>query len=135
MQDRQDGAVAAGVQELVPVPARRERPGLGLAVPDDAGDEQVGVVERRSEGVRQRVPELAAFVDRPRRLGRGVARDPAGKGELPEQLAQAGLVPAHVRVTLRVGALEVGVCDHARAAVARAGDVDGVEIARADRAV
>ena len=70
VEDRQDCAVRGGVEELVRVPARRERPRLGLAVADDTADEQVGVVERRPVGVREGVAELAAFVDRPRRLGR-----------------------------------------------------------------
>ena len=117
------------------MPARGERPRLGLAVADDAGDEEVRVVERSAVRVRERVAELAALVDRAGRLGRDVARDPAREGELPEELAQPLLVQADVRVDLAVGALEVGVGDEAGAAVAGAGDVDRVEVARPDRAV
>ena len=71
------------------MPGRRERAGLGLAVADDAGDDQVGIVECGAIGVHQRVAELAALVDRARRFRRGMARNAAGKRELPEQLAQA----------------------------------------------
>ena len=117
------------------MPARRERPGLGFAVADDAGDEQVWVVERCAERVRERVAELAALVDRARRLGRDVRRDPAGERELAEELAQPGLVLGDVRVELGVGALEVGVRDEARPAVPRAGDVDRGQVACLDRAV
>ena len=53
VEDRQHGAVADRVEELVDVPARRQRPGLGLAVADDGRDDQVRVVERRPAGVRQ----------------------------------------------------------------------------------
>ena len=60
----------------------RQRAGLGLAVADDAGDDQVRVVEGRAVGVRQRVAELAALVDRAGRLGRDVAGDAAGEREL-----------------------------------------------------
>ena len=102
------------------MPARRQRAGLGLAVADDAADEQVGVVERGAVGVRERVAELAALVDRAGRLGRDVRRDAARERELPEQLAQALLVAADVGIDLAVGALEVGVGDRGRAAVARA---------------
>ena len=66
VEDRQHGAVAARIEELVRVPARRERPGLGLAVADDAADEEIGVVECRTVGVGQRVPELTTLVDRTR---------------------------------------------------------------------
>ena len=69
VQDRQHRAVARRIEELVRVPAVGERAGLGLAVADHAGDDQVGIVEGRAVGVRQRVAELAAFVDRAGRLG------------------------------------------------------------------
>ena len=135
VQDGEDGAVGPRVQELVRVPARRQRPGLGLAVADDAADEQVGVVVGGAVRVRERVPELAALVDRAGRLGRGVARDPARERELAEQLAQPVLARADVRVELGVRALEVGVRDDPRPAVARPGDVDRVQLPGADRAV
>ena len=40
MEDRQNGSVGARVEELVRVPARRERAGLRLAVADDARDQR-----------------------------------------------------------------------------------------------
>ena len=55
------------------MPAGGERSGLGLAVADDAADEEIGVVERGAVGVGERVAELAALVDRAGRLGRDVA--------------------------------------------------------------
>jgi len=39
------------------VPGRRQRAGLGLAVADDAGDDEIRIVEGGAEGVRQRVAE------------------------------------------------------------------------------
>ena len=82
----QHGAVADRIQELVGVPGGRERTGLGFAVPDDAGDDQIRVVDRHAIGMRQAVAELPAFVDGARRLGRDVAADVAGEGELFEEL-------------------------------------------------
>ena len=79
MQDRQHRAVGARVEELVRVPAGGERPGLGLAVADDAGDEQVGVVEGGAVGVGERVAELAALVDRARVSGATWLGMPPGK--------------------------------------------------------
>ena len=89
VEDRQHRAVGHGVQERVPAPARVEGPGLGLAVADDAGDDEPGVVERRAVGVHERVPQLAALVDRARRLGCRVRRDAAGERELAEQATHA----------------------------------------------
>ena len=47
VEDRQHRAVAHRVDELVGMPGGGERPGLGLAVAHDAGDDQFRVVEAR----------------------------------------------------------------------------------------
>ncbi len=117
------------------MPARRERARLRLPVADDTGDSEAGVVERRAVGVRERVAELAALVDRAGRLRCGVARDPAGERKLPEQRAEPRLVSRDVRIELRVRPLEVCLRDDRRAAVAGAADEDRVEVALADRTV
>ena len=53
MQDGQHDAIGDRIQELVRVPRRRQRPGLGLAVADDARDQQIRVVEGSAEGMRE----------------------------------------------------------------------------------
>ena len=108
------------------MPGRRQRPGLRFAVADDAGDDQIGIVEHRAISVRQRIAEFAAFMDRARRLGRGMAGNAAGKGELPEQPAHARLVLRDIGIEFAVGALEPGVGDHARRAMAGPGDEEHV---------
>src|SRR5882672_8456773 len=64
VEDRQDDAIGRRVQELVRVPGGAEWTGLGLAVADYAGYQQVRVVEGGAEGVGQAVAKLAALVDR-----------------------------------------------------------------------
>jgi hypothetical protein len=91
MQDGQHAAIAGGIQELVAVPACGERTGFGFTVADDAGDDQVGVVEGRTERVGERVAKLAALVDRSGVLG--ATLDPPGKLELLEEAVQSLLVP------------------------------------------
>ena len=97
MQDRQHRAVGRRIEELVGMPRGGQRPGLRLAIADDAGDDQVGIVERRAECVAERIAEFAALVDRAGAFGRGVARNAAGERELQEQLLQARLVLADMR--------------------------------------
>src|SRR5664280_1168800 len=63
MQDRQYGAVGDRVEQLVGLPCRGQRSGFRLAVTDDAGDDQIGIVERGSEGMAERIPQLATFVE------------------------------------------------------------------------
>ncbi len=45
------------------MPAGGQRAGLRFAVADDAGDDQVWVVEGRAVGMREGVTKLAAFVN------------------------------------------------------------------------
>src|SRR3989442_10553764 len=102
-------------------------PRFGLAVADHASDNERRVVERGTEGVAQAVAELAALVDRARRLGRDVARDAAREGELLEEPLQSFRVLRDGGIQLAVRSLEVGVRDERGAAVSRPGDVDDVE--------
>ncbi len=51
MEDRENGAVARGVEEFVGVPGGGAGAGLGFAIADDAAGEEVGVVEDRAIGV------------------------------------------------------------------------------------
>ena len=135
VEDRQDHAVGHGAEELVRVPARRQRPRLRLAVADDAGDDQVGIVEGGAVRVRDGVAELAALVHRPGGLRRHVAGNAAREGELGEQALHALLVLGDVRVHLAVGAFEVGVGDQAGSAVPGSGDVQHVQVVLLDHPV
>ena len=100
VEDGQHGAVAEGVQELVGMPGGGQRAGLGFAIADHRGDDQVGVVEGGAEGVGEAVAEFAAFVDGAGGFGGAVAPDAAGERELFEELAHALLVLALVRIDL-----------------------------------
>ena len=135
VQDRQHRAVARGVEELVRMPARRQRSGLRLAVADHAGGDKAGIVEDRAMGVRHRIAELAALMNGPRRLRRHMARNPAGKRELNEETLHALFVPGNVRIDLAVGPFEISVGHHTWPAVAGTGDIDHVEVELLDQTV
>ena len=135
VKDGKDGSVADGVEELVGVPAGGERAGLGLAVADDYGDDEVGVVEGRAEAVGERVAELAALVDGAGGLRGAVASDAAGEGELLEELLHSGFVFALVGVDLGVDAFEIAVGEDGGSSVAGAGEVDQVEVVLLDEPV
>ena len=61
-----------------------------------------------------------------------MARNPSGEAELLEQPPHPVLVQRDVRVDLAVGAFEPGIRDHSGAAMARAADIDHVEVPRFD---
>ena len=128
MQDRQHRAVGGRIEKLVGMPRRGQRSGFRLAVADDAGDDEIGIVEHRPERMAERIAQLAALVDRARALRRGVAGNSSGKRKLKKELLQPGFILADVGIDLAVGALEVRVAHDGRAAVPGAGDVDHVEV-------
>ena len=132
VQNGQHTAVAHGIEEFVSVPTRGQRPRFGLTVADDAGDDQIWIVEHRPERMAERIAQLAALVDRARALRRSVARNTAGKRKLEKELPQSGLIRADVGIDLAVRALEIRVAHDGRAAVAGAGDVDHVEVVLLD---
>ncbi len=69
------------------------------------------------------------------RLGRKVARNAAGVGELTEELLQAGLVIGDVGADLAVGAIEQRLGGAGRATVARAHQENGVLVVVGDETV
>jgi 1,4-alpha-glucan branching enzyme len=135
VQDRQRGTVGRRIHELVRVPCGRQRTGLRLAVADHARGDQIRIVEHRAVRVRERVAQFAALVDRAGHLRRDVARNAAGKAELLEQPLHSVGVERHLRIKLAVRALQIHVRDQRGSAMAGAGDVDQVQIARANHAV
>ncbi len=134
VQDRQHGAVADRVEQLVDVPRRGQRSGFGLAVTDHAGRDKVGVVQHGTVRVRERIPEFATFVDRARRLRRDVGRDAARERELREEALHAPLVAGDPRIDLAVRPVEPRVGDQAGSTVPGSGDVDDLPAAVGDDA-
>src|SRR5215208_1100328 len=135
VQDREHGTVASRVQEAYALPGALQGSGLGLAVTDDRGDEEVRVIEGRAEGVREDVAELAALVDRAGGGHADVTRHTAGRRELPEEPLHSRCVLRDLRVDLGVGAFQVDVRQDGRAAVPGASQVDGLGVTLLDQAV
>src|SRR5215475_105289 len=135
VEDGQNRPVPRRIEEFVGMPARRQRSSFRFTVADDAGNDQIGVVECRPIGVRDGIAEFAALVYRTGRLRRHVARDAAGERELGEQAFQPLLVARDVRINLTVGSLEIGVRNQAGPAMPRAGNVDHVEVVLLDHPV
>jgi len=78
VKDRQNGPVGDRVEKLVGLPCGSQGAGFRFTVADDAGDNQIGIVECGPEGMAERVSQLAAFVNGPRRRRRNMAGNPPG---------------------------------------------------------
>ena len=128
MQDRQHRAVGGRIEKLIGMPCRGQRAGFRLAIADHAGDDEIGIIEHRAEGMAERITQFAALVDRARAFRRGVAGNSAGKRKLNEKLPEPGLILADIGIDFAVSAFEISVADDSRPAVAGAGDVDHVEV-------
>ena len=135
MENGKHGAVARGIEKLVAVPGGGHGAGFGFAVADDAGDDEVGIIECGAEGVGEAVAEFAAFVDGAWGFRRAMAADAAGEGELAEEFAEAFEVLADVGVNLGVGTFHPRIRQGGWRAVAGAGDVNHVEVELTDEAI
>ena len=78
MQDRQHRAVGGRIEKFIGMPRRRQRSGLRFAVADDAGDDQIGIVEHRAERMAERITQFAALVNRTRASGEAWLGIPPG---------------------------------------------------------
>jgi len=77
VQDGKNGAVACGIQELVRMPTRSQRPCFRLAIADHAANQEVRVIKCGAVGVRNRIAQFAALMNRAWRLGSDMARNAA----------------------------------------------------------
>jgi hypothetical protein len=134
-QDRHHRPVPGGIDELIAVPTRCQRTGLGLTVADHTEHGQVRVVEGRAVRVHQRVTQLATFVKRSRRLRCTMARHPTRIRELPEERRHPLLVPGSVAVQLRIRAFQPCAGVRARTTMPRTGNENGAQPACQDLAV
>ena len=135
MQDRQHRAALRGIEKFRAMPCRRRRPGLRLAIADDARDEQAGIVKGRAESRRQRVTEFAAFVNRPRQAGIKVVRKTARPRKRADELFHARGIVRQLGVKFAQASFEIEIREVRRRAVARPGDEQRVEIVAQDDAV
>lgn len=110
------------------MPARRHWPGLGFAVADNAGDDQIRIIEDSAIRMGQGIAQFAALVNGPRRFGRNVTWNSTGKAELLEELLHPHSIPADVGVNLAVGAFQVRIGDQGRTTVPRPDDIDHVQV-------
>jgi hypothetical protein len=117
------------------MPRGCQRSGFSLAISDDAGDDEIRIIEYRPERMAERIAEFAALVDRARALRRCVAGNSSWKRKLNEELPKPGLILADVGIDLTVSALEVSVANHGRPAVPRPGDVNHVQVIFLDDAI
>src|SRR5271169_1737559 len=70
MKDRKNRTVTRRIEKLVGVPARGKCARFRFAVADNAGDDQIRIVESGAICMNERITELAPFVDRTRSFRR-----------------------------------------------------------------
>src|SRR5215471_4538325 len=133
VQNREHRAIANRIQKLADVPRGSQRPRFRLAVSDDSGNDEVGIIEGRAASVREHVSEFAPFMYRAWRLGRAMAADASRKRELLEELLQPDRVFALIGIGLGISALKIYRTEHSRRAVARACKENHVQVVFLDQ--
>ena len=135
MKDRKHRTITGRIEEFVGVPTGGERASFRFAIANNATDDQVRIVEGGAIGMSQRIAEFAAFMDRAGRFRRDVAGNSVGPGKLAKQPLQPVAAAFDRRIVLGVRTFQIAVRHDAGAAVARADDVDHVQIVVFDQPV
>src|SRR5271154_2073475 len=128
VQNRQHRTIRPWIEKLVRLPRGCKRARFRLAVTDNAGDDQVRIIKCGTKGMTQRIAQLAALVNGPRRRRRNMAGDSAGKRELLKELLQSGFVLSDVWINLAPGAFEIHVSYDRGAAMSWPGDVEHIQV-------
>src|SRR5262249_5329460 len=135
MQNRQNDAIAHGIQEAIALPASLEGTGFGFAIANYADDEKVGIIKSGAKSVQERIAQFTALMDGIREMRTAVARHATRGREFAEEEAHTADIHGDFWMHAGVSALEIGVRVQSRPAVARAGDVKGVDIVLFDQAI
>src|ERR1700692_2115280 len=109
MEDGEHSAITRGIQKLIGVPTGGQRAGFRFAVPHDAADQQIWIVEGGAIRVSNGVSELAAFVNRTRSFGSDMARNSARKRKLLEQASESVFRLRNAGIKLAVSSFQVSV--------------------------
>ena len=132
VKDRKYSPVANRIQKFADVPRGRQRTSFGFAVAHHGRNDQVGVIERGSAGVREHVPQFTSLVNGSWGLRRAVTANAAGERELFKEVPQAFFVLAFLWIDLAVGALEIDWCQNSRRAMTRTREKDHLGIMVSD---
>ena len=93
------------------MPRCRQRSSFRFSIANDAGDNQIGVIECRTIGVAERIPEFAPFMNASWRFRRDMAGNPSGKAELFKQPLQPFVILTDIRIDFAIGPFQVGMRD------------------------
>ncbi len=118
----------AGFRNLLECQLAANAPVSASAVTDDAGHDQLRIVEGRTVSVEQRIAQFTALVDRTWSFRRDVARNSVGPGELAEEPSQSVPIALNRRIALSVRSFQIGLRHQTRAAMTRADDVHHAQV-------
>src|ERR1039458_10348161 len=102
MEDWKHRAVSHRIDEVDRLPAAFQWAGFGLPIPDDAGDDQVWIVESRAKGMHKRVAEFSALVHGVRDVRSAVTRHPAWRREFAKHKPHSVLIRRDLRMNFGI---------------------------------
>ena len=98
VQNRQHRPRRSRVEVIIGMPGSSQRTGFGFAIANDAGHQQVGVVEGGSIGMGEAIAQFAPLLNLTGCAGYEVTRQTEGPRKRPDQVAYT----RHARLVLRV---------------------------------
>src|SRR4051812_5623712 len=135
MQDGQNRSIANRIQEFIGMPTGGQRSGLGFAITDHTGSNQIRIIKDRAKSMSQGIAQLTALVNGTGSFGRDVAGNAAGKRELFEELPHAVFILGNIGIEFAIGAFKIRVGHKSWSTVTRAGNINDIKLPFLDDAI
>src|SRR5581483_1517301 len=135
VQNWQNCATLPGIEEFRTMPRRCRRSRFRLPIAHDARNDQLGIVERCTEGCRQGIAELASLVNCAGNAGIKMTRETARPRKGSDKFMQTGGVKGQCGIEVVKCAFKIKIREIGRRAVTRTGDQHYVEILAKDELI
>ena len=133
VQNRKHRAVPRWIEEVDGLPASFERTSLRFSVTDDAGNDQIRIVESGAESVNQRIAKFSALMHGIRNVRSAMAGHAARRRELAEKKPQAVLIRRDLRMYFGISSFQIGARIERRTAMSRTSNVNDICIVLFDQ--
>src|ERR1700730_4515597 len=117
------------------MPTGGQRPCLRFAVAHNATDQQIWIVERCAVGMRNRVSQLAALVNRTGSFRSHMAGNSTRERKLLKQFSQSILVLRNTWIDFAVSPFQISVSNEPGTSMAGSCHIHHVEIMRLDQSI
>src|SRR6266516_5653836 len=135
VQDGQDRAGFGRIKKLVAMPGGSGRSGLRLAIADDAGHNQIGIIHGSAKGGRQRIAQFSSFVNGSWNTRIEVTWKSAGPGKAAHKFFNPDAIERQVWIEFTECSFYIKVCQVCGSSMPRTRDQKQINVVALDEMI